>query len=79
MSDTEIGVPITFHVLRKLFQDRDASRYVEFLMHNLRDENVTLGSLHGGQQCLDYNKPNAKGTPMGLFRFLLEDSVLEKP
>jgi hypothetical protein len=72
MADTDIGIPITFHVLRKLFPTRNPTKYVEFLMNNLQDEMVTLGSMHGGQQCLDYNKPNTNGAPMGLFSFILE-------
>lgn len=78
MSDTDIGVPITFHVLRKLFPDGDPARYVEFLMHNQNDENVTLGTMHGGQQCLDFSRPKADGAPMGLFRFILEDSATSR-
>ena len=79
MSETDIGVPITFQVLRKLFPDGDPVKYVDFLMHNQNDENVTLGTMHGGQQCLDYSKPRAKGAPMGLFRFMLEDRALQNP
>jgi hypothetical protein len=77
MADSEIGIPITFHVLRKLFPDCDTVPYMEFLVENLRDETVRLGMMHGGRQWFDYNKPNAKGTPMGLFRFIMEDCALQ--
>ena len=77
MSNSEIGIPITFHVLRKLFPEHDPVRYVEFLAASLQDETVHLGMMHGGQQCLDYSKPEAKGAPMGLFRFILEDGALQ--
>jgi hypothetical protein len=77
MSDNEIGVPITFHVLRKLFPEHDPVRYVEFLAASLQDETVHLGMMHGGQLCIDYSKPEAQGAPMGLFRFILEDSALQ--
>jgi len=77
MSDSEIGVPITFHVFRKLFPERDPLRYVEFLSANMRDETVHLGMMHGGQQCIDYSKPGVEGAPMGLCRFILEESALQ--
>src|ERR1700730_14032620 len=77
MSNTESGVPITFHVFRKLFPERDPLRYVEFLSANLQDETVNLGMMHGGQQCVDYSKPGVEGAPMGLFRFILEESALQ--
>jgi hypothetical protein len=72
MADTDIGVPVTFHVLRKLFPNHNATNYVEFLMQNLNDEMVALGCVAGGQQFLDYSKPNSTGAPMGLARFILE-------
>jgi hypothetical protein len=77
MADSEIGIPITFHVLRKLFPDHDTVRYMEFLAASLQDETVHIGMMHGGQQCLDYSKPKVKGAPMGLFRFILEDGALQ--
>jgi len=40
MADTDIGVPVTFHVLRKLFPNYNATNYVEFLMQNMNDEMV---------------------------------------
>jgi hypothetical protein len=79
MADADIGVPITFHVLRKLFPAHNATKYVEFLMNNLQDEIVTLGCMHGGQQCLDYSKPNSKGAPMGLFSSILEGTASDAP
>jgi hypothetical protein len=72
MADTDIGVPITFHVFRKLFPNYDATTYVQFLMRNLNDEMVALGSMAGGQQFLDYSKPDSTGAPLGLARFILE-------
>lgn len=79
MSDVEIGPPITFHVLRKLFPDRgadDARRYMEFLIHNMRDQVVAMGMMVGGQQFLDYFNKKFDGVAMGLARFILEESVL---
>jgi hypothetical protein len=77
MSDMDIGVPITFHVLRKLFPNGRAERYIEFLMHNMNDPKVVIGTMHGGQQWLDYGKPGSKGAPMGLFSFILEERALD--
>jgi hypothetical protein len=31
--------------------------------------------MHGGKQYIDFNKPNAKGAPMGLARYLLAGSA----
>lgn len=73
MSDMDIGVPITFHVLRKLFPNGRAERYIEFLMNNINHPKVVIGTMHGGQQWLDYGKPGSKGAPMGLFGFILEE------
>jgi hypothetical protein len=78
MSNIEIGPPIIFHVFRKLFPECDPLRYVEFLSANLRDETVNLGIMHGGQQCIDYSKPGVGGAPIGLSRFILEESALQE-
>lgn len=72
MSDVSIGVPITYHVLVKLFPDR-ANVYAQFLIDQMgRDEETTLGAVIGGQQFLEFNKPGSKGVPMGFARFLIE-------
>ena len=75
MSDSDLSVPLTFHVLRKLFPGGDPTKYVDFLIQNLTDEMVTLGCMEGGQQYLDYRKPNTGGSPMGLARFILEANI----
>jgi hypothetical protein len=76
MSDTDLGVRITFHVFRKLFPEQDPTKYVEFLMRNLNDEMVALGMMAGGQQYLDFQKPQREGdVAMGLARFILEDKT----
>jgi hypothetical protein len=73
MADTSVGVPITFQVFRKLWPNR-ATEYMDFLAKNLRtDELLNVGIMHGGQQCLDYRKPDTLlGVPMGLARFMVE-------
>ncbi len=74
MRDIELSGPILYHVFRMLFPSDDALRSMNFLVDNLRDEAVVFGMHHGGQQYLDYRKPDAKGGPMGLARFMLEES-----
>jgi len=71
-SDSDMSVPLTFQVLRKLFPIGNPTKYMDFLIHNLTDEMVTLGCMEGGQPYLDYQKPNTGGSPMGLARFILE-------
>jgi hypothetical protein len=74
MRDIELSLLILFHVFRKLFPSDDAFKSVNFLVDNLRDEAVVFGMMHGGQQYLDYRKPDAKGLPMGLAHFMLEEN-----
>lgn len=74
MSDASIGVPITFHVLDKLFPGR-GNQYTQFLIDQMgRDREVTLGAQHGGQQYIEFTKPGCKGAPMGFARFMLENA-----
>ena len=72
MSNPLVGVPVTFQVLRKLWPDR-ATDYTTFLRENIHSDNLMMiGIMHGGQQYLDYRKPEASGGPMGLARFMIE-------
>jgi hypothetical protein len=71
MSDVSVGVPITYQVLQHLFPGHEQA-YTSFLIDHLKDEVVVLGMMAGGQQYTDFNKPDAKGSPMGLARFILE-------
>jgi hypothetical protein len=65
MADMSVGVPITFQVIRKLWPDR-ATEYMDFLAKNLRtDQLLNVGIVHGGQQYLDYRKPEAPVSPWG--------------
>ncbi len=74
MSDTTIGVPITFHVLDRLFPGQ-GNKYTQFLIDRMgKDPEVTLGAQHGGQQYIDFTKPGCKGASMGFARFILEDA-----
>ena len=73
MSDVSVGVPITFQVLRHLFPGRE-DEYLTFLRRNIAHDGVLLaGMMHGGQQYLDYMRPEMAGSaPMGFARFLID-------
>lgn len=72
MADMSIGVPITFQVIRRLWPDH-VNECMDFLAKNLTtDALLNVGMMHGGQQFLDYSKPEASGVPMGLARFMIE-------
>jgi hypothetical protein len=75
MADASIGVPVTFHILRKLWPGKE-NEYLDYLKNNLRsDEALLAGTMHGGQQFVDYMIKRKDGAPMGLARFLLEDAA----
>jgi hypothetical protein len=77
MSNASIGVPITYQVLRHLFPGRE-EKYTKFLVDNIGKDNcVMLGVMHGGQQFVDFGKPENKGTPMGFARYLVEGDKQE--
>jgi hypothetical protein len=71
MSDTSIGVPITYQVLNRLFPGRGED-YTRFLIDHMEDKAVTLGIMTGGQQFIKYIKPGSKGVPMGFARFIMQ-------
>lgn len=72
MSDLSVGVPVTFHVLRRLWSDH-ATEYLEFLVKNIgKDPLVMLGAVRGGQEFVDFIKSGGKEAPMGLAEFLIE-------
>jgi hypothetical protein len=73
MADSEIGIPITFHVIRHLWPDKE-SDYLDFLAANLHDPAVGSGRMTGGQQYLDSLKPDRTGMPMGLARYILTET-----
>jgi hypothetical protein len=77
MSDAEIGMPITFHVLRRLFPTEDPAKSLEYLVQNQRDEMIGVGMMAGGQQTVDFRNGKFKDSsvPMGLARFLLEAAI----
>ena len=72
MSDSEVGSPITFHVLRTMWPGREAD-YYEFLVDNLYDNAVNAGMLRGGQQYTDWVKGLMSGVPTGLAQLILSE------
>jgi hypothetical protein len=75
MADLSVGVPIVFHVLRRLFPGHEQA-YTEFLANHVNDDvAVVLGMMAGGQQYLDFvAKPGSKGAPMGFARSIIDDA-----
>jgi len=70
MSNESIGIPITFHVLKRVFPGREEN-YLAYVIERVwHDRNVTMAAMTGGQQYLDFN--NGKlAAPMGLARYIL--------
>jgi hypothetical protein len=75
MRDISIGIPITREVLERLFPGK-ADGYMSFLADHIgTDAELIEGVMSGGRQYIDFNKPNAKGAPMDLARYLLTGSA----
>src|SRR5271165_7525611 len=55
MRDMEIGPPITFHVIRRLWPGKE-SEYFDFLAEHLSELVVNAGILRGGQEFTDWLK-----------------------
>jgi hypothetical protein len=79
MSDTSIGIPISFHVLKRLFPSEDAAKSLDYLVCNVKDPTIAVGMMTGGQQTVDFHNGKFKGSsmPMGLARFLLKGDDLD--
>lgn len=74
MTDSSISVPITFMVMRKVFPGRE-DEYVDYLIKTIgHDDSVMLGAMKGGQQFVDFSNGKLRA-PMGLARFLIQDST----
>lgn len=72
MSNVSVGIPITYHVLNRLFPGRGED-YIEYLRNNIgKDEVLMFGTMTGGQQYTDSIKPGHKGVPMKFGIFLVE-------
>lgn len=70
MSDESIDIPVTFHVLRRVFPGRE-EKYLTYLLDRMgTDQEVTLAAVTGGQQYIDFNRGKFSA-PMGLARCIL--------
>ena len=73
MADSEIGPPITFQVVRRLWPGKERE-YFDFLAEHLSDPVVGGGMMHGGQQYIDSLKAeNSENAKMGLARYILTE------
>ncbi len=69
ITNLDVGLPIVFHVMRKLFPGHEQT-YIDFLMFHMEDEVVVLGMMSGGQEYnefLHHSRP-----PFGLAKFIRE-------
>jgi hypothetical protein len=73
MKDASVSVPIVFHILRRLFPERE-EHYMKHLLDHLNDQDTVLGMMMGGQQYTEFMKPGSKFSPFGLARIILETS-----
>jgi len=74
VTNPSIGLPIIYHVLRKLFPGHE-QEYMDFLMAHMDDKVVALGMMDGGQEYNEFirqSDPNTRTLPMGLARFILD-------
>ena len=69
MWDPKIGVPITFHVVRRLWPGKE-HEYMRFLAYHQRDSLVLSATLQGGQEYVDFSKQQAAGAAQGLALFM---------
>ena len=71
-TNASISVQIMYRVLRHVFPGYE-ERYTQFLINNVGKDNLVMtGAMKGGQQYVDFIKPDAKGSPMGLARYMIE-------
>ncbi len=74
MADSEIGPPIMFQVIRRLWPGKERE-YFDFLADHLTDPIVAEVMMHGGQQYTDSLKPEPdRIQPMGLARYILHET-----
>ena len=71
MAKMDIGPPVTYQVLRAVFDD-DANRYLQWLQMHIGESDLMMaGVMSGGQQFVDWQSGKLE-MPMGLARFVLE-------
>ncbi|MDE3200129.1 MAG: hypothetical protein KGN79_04340 [Acidobacteriota bacterium] len=72
ITDYEVGLPILYHILQKLFPFHERA-YMDFLMNHIADELVIVGIKAGRK---DYKDLLHSGTPpFGLAQFILDDGA----
>jgi hypothetical protein len=72
VTDTSIGAPIAYHVLRRLWPDR-VNDCMRVLFNNLSTDRQMLAAMkYGGKQCLDYRRQGGSDVPTGLAHLLIE-------
>lgn len=68
ITDLEVGLPILYHSMRKLFPGHE-ERYISFLMSHMEDEVTVLGMMVGGQEYQDFLRKGL--APLGLSRLII--------
>jgi hypothetical protein len=77
MGNKAVGVPIIHLILVELFPDK-ADSYMMFLLNHVSwDAAVREGVMTGGNQYVEFSKPNSRGHPMGLARYLIQQKELQ--
>lgn len=72
ITDLDVGLPVLYHSIRKLFPGHEQS-YIDFLMSHMEDEITVLGMLAGGQEYLDLIINDR--APFGLFKFIVQEPM----
>jgi hypothetical protein len=71
ISNLDVGLPIVFHAMRKLFPGHEQA-YIDFLMSHMEDEVTVLGMMAGGQEYQEFL--HDKRASWGLAKILREPS-----
>lgn len=69
ITNIDVGLPILYHVIRKLFPGNEQG-YIDFLMSHMEDELTVLEMMAGGQEYREFLIE--KRSPFGLFKLILE-------
>lgn len=72
MRDIAVGMPMMYHVLKRLYPGRE-EHYTKFLYDQIgKDEVIMLGIMTGGEQYVTKVGKVGQGVPMKFGMFLLE-------
>jgi hypothetical protein len=75
MADTTAGVPVLFHVFRRLWPEQEV-RLMDRIIGQLRDDTVMASIMHGGQQYVDWRNKKVP-YPTGLAQRILSGDDLD--